>query len=98
VTVPDDRMLVQLTVAEMRELIRTEVELLLKSTPPLTTPRWIKVEVAAKYFGCTPMTIRNWIGLGAPAAQIGAASHPQYRIELAKFEAWVRDYKKEPGK
>lgn len=90
----DTRMSVQLTVGELRDLIRAEVERGLRTGTVATTPRWIDVGAAAKHFTCTTQTIRNWIKLGAPARQIGSSAHPQYRIELAEFEAWVRGQKK----
>jgi transposase-like protein len=89
----NDKMVVQLTTAELRALIRAEVERGLRENSPPPPSRWIDVSAAAKQFGCTTQTIRNWIALGAPARQIGASAHPVYRIELAEFEAWVRDQK-----
>lgn len=89
-----DRMVVQLTLGELRALIRDELERGLRSgTPPSAAPsppRWVDVGYAAKHFGCSTQTIRNWIKLGAPAKQIGSTAHPQYRFELTEFEAWVR--------
>lgn len=82
-------MLVQLTVGELRQLIRDEVERL-KAVVPAVPSRWLDVGKAAKHFGCTTQTIRSWIKLGAPARQVGSTAHPQYRIELLEFEAWVR--------
>jgi hypothetical protein len=91
----DERMSVQLTVGELRALIRDEVERVVRSgVQPAAAPspahRWVDVGFAAEYFGCSTQTIRNWIKLGAPAKQIGSTAHPQYRFELAEFEAWVR--------
>lgn len=85
----DDRFVVHVTLGELRLLIRDEVERGLHTSKP-TTARWCDVGAAAKHFGCTRQTIHNWIKLGAPARQIGDSAHPQYRLELAEFEAWVR--------
>jgi hypothetical protein len=93
---PDDgTMLVQLTAADLRAMIRAEVERTIRSNAPPPPSRWIDVSTAAKQFGCTTQTIRNWIALGAPAAQIGTSSCPVYRIELVEFEAWVRKQKRQ---
>ena len=83
----DQKMLVLLTVGELRQLVRGEVERALRNKA--TPPRWVDVGAAGKYFGCSTQTIRNWIRLGGPARQIGSTSRPQYRIELVEFEAWV---------
>jgi hypothetical protein len=85
----DGRMIVQLTAAELRTLIRSEVELALRSQS-LPASRWLDIGAAAKHFGCSGQTVRNWIKLGAPARQIGTSAHPQFRLELIEFEAWVR--------
>jgi|1185.fasta_scaffold489964_1 hypothetical protein len=91
----DDKLLVQLTAADLRAMIRAEVERSLRSSAPAPASRWIDVSTAAKVFGCTTQTIRNWIALGAPAAQIGSSGCPVYRIELSEFEAWVRNQKRQ---
>lgn len=87
----DGRMVVQLTAADLRELVRAEMCRALQAAEKPTS-RWTDVTHAAKHFGCTSQTIRNWIKLGAPARQIGSTSHPQFRLELLEFEAWVRTY------
>lgn len=88
---PDDRYVVHVTLGELRTLIRAEVERGLQGMKQLPASRWCDAGVAAKHFGCTTQTIRNWIKLGAPARQVGSTAHPQYRIELVEFENWVRD-------
>jgi len=55
--------------------------------------QWLDVAAAAKHFGCTAQTIRNWIRLGAPARQIGTSAHPQFRLDLVEFDGWVRAQK-----
>lgn len=86
----DDRMVVQLTLGELRLVIRAEVERAGRGGSPAQASRWCDVGTAAKHFGCTRQTIHNWIKLGAPARQIGSSAHPQFRLELIEFEAWVR--------
>jgi hypothetical protein len=90
----DDKLLVQLTAADLRALIRAEVEQVIAAGSTRSTGRWVDVGVAAKHFSCTGQTIRNWIRLGAPARQIGTSAHPQFRIDLSEFEAWVRSHRR----
>jgi hypothetical protein len=91
-TVTDANMIVQLTVGELRALVRDEVRSALseRGGPPVPQiGKWVDVATAAKVFGCTPQSIRNWIRAGAPARQIGTSTHPQFRIRLEEFETWM---------
>lgn len=89
----DNDMLVTLTAAQLRDMIRSEVDRAVQEIaavrPPSASERWTDVNGAAKHFKCSGRTIRNWIGRGAPAKQFGTANHPMIRIDLAEFEAWV---------
>lgn len=90
----DNDMIVTLKLGDLRRLMREEIREGLRAAPPSNTQRWVDVAAAAKHFGRTTQTIRNWIRLGAPASQIGTSSHPEYSIELAEFEAWVRNQRR----
>jgi len=97
----DERMIVQLTAADLRALVRAEVDravtLVMEATPTAAkSERWIDVAGAAKHYAVTPGTIRNWIAGGAPCRKFGTPNHPLIRIDLAEFEAWVelRDYRR----
>jgi len=85
----ENRMLVTMTMGELRMVIRDEVQTALKAEKS-PIGKWLTVGSAAEYFGTTRQTIHNWIKQGAPARQIGASGRPIYRIELPEFEAWVR--------
>lgn len=95
----DNRMIVQFTAAELRSLVRDEVDravrVLAETKPPVPSDKWVDVIGAAKHFGCTPRTIHNWISNGAPVRRFGPKAHPMIRIDLAEFEAWV-DLSKRP--
>lgn len=87
-------MIVQLTAADLRTLVRDEVDravtMVIEATPTVPkSDRWIDVAGAAKHYKVTPGTIRNWIAAGAPCRKFGTAGHPLIRIDLAEFEAWV---------
>lgn len=84
----DDQLLVTLTVADLRRLVREEVAAL-RNPQPEQPSQWVDVATAAERYACTPQTIRNWIRAGAPARQIGTAEHPQFRIHLEQFDAWM---------
>lgn len=91
--VADDRMLVQLTVRQLRDAIRIEVDRaigrVLEAKPPVKSAKWIDAVEAADHFRVTPQTIRNWCKDGAPHRTFGTGKTPVYRIDLATFEAWV---------
>lgn len=82
-----DGMVVQLTVGELRALVREEIQGALSARKDVG--RWVDVAKAAEIFGCTPQTVRNWIRNGAPAKQVGTSTHPSYRIDLAEFNQWA---------
>ena len=99
---PSDGMIVQLTVGQLRALLRVEVDRavdrVLGAKPPVKSPRWVDAEEAAQHFGVTSATIRNWCAAGAPHRRIGAPGKvQQYRIELPLFEAWVDDAQPRTG-
>ena len=85
----DDKMIVTLSVGELRAVVRDEVERL-KAVVPQLPSKWVDTPKAAEHFGCTTQTIRNWIEQGAPATQVGTGARPKYRIELHALEAWCR--------
>lgn len=95
-----DKMVVQLTASELRELILTTLEQHQRAANSGTSApsRWIDATDAAKHFGCSSQTIRNWIKQGAPATQIGSSAHPVFRIDLVQFETWVRSQRKQSTK
>lgn len=93
VQIDDDRMIVTLTVGELRALICEEIGGALKRYADgisVRTTRWMDIQMAAKQYGCTTQTIRNWIRQGAPAVSIGGG---MIRLDIAAFEAWVRAQK-----
>lgn len=67
----DVRMLVQISVADMRALVREEVERAVTNTIARTPGRWVDVATAAEHCGCTQQTLRAWIKAGAPARDVG---------------------------
>lgn len=90
----NDKMVVQLTASDLRQLIRGELEQFQReSAAPVPESKWADATTAAKHFGVTRQTIRSWVRLGAPATQIGTSTHPQYRIDLVEFDRWVRSQK-----
>ena len=86
-------MIVQLTVAELRTIMRTEVERVLSTLQvgrqPSRSDRWVDVSGAAEHFKVSDKTIRNWIKAGAPVRTFGPSGHAMIRIDLPEFEAWV---------
>ena len=97
----DPRMVVQLSVADLRSLVRDEVQRGMQQQVQQLEQvpgKWVDVSTAAKYFGRTSQTIRNWIKDGAPAKQIGTSARPQFRIHLEQFEAWMAALHQQRGK
>jgi hypothetical protein len=94
-SIDDERMIVTLTVGELRALIRDGIERHSKAARSAES-KWADATTAAKHFGVTRQTIRSWVRLGAPATQIGTSTHPQYRIDLVEFDRWVRSQKARP--
>lgn len=99
---PSEGMIVQLTVGQLRALLRDEVDRavdrVMGAKPPVKSPRWVDAEEAAQHFGVTSATIRNWCAAGAPHRRIGAPGKvQQYRIELPLFEAWVDESQPRTG-
>jgi len=92
----DDSMLVQLTVGQLRKIMRDEVERVLEraseAKPPVKSSKWVDAADAAEYFRVTPQTIRNWCKDGAPHRTFGTGKTPVYRIDLATFEPWVEHH------
>ena len=78
---------VQLTAAELRAIIREELEMAFAT---LRRARWVDIAQAAASFDVTPATIRTWIRRGAPAMQVGSLARPLYRLELEQVEKWLR--------
>lgn len=93
---PSDGMIVQLTVGQLRALLRDEVDRavnrVMDAKPPVKSPRWVDAEEAAQHFRVTSATIRNWCSAGAPHRRFGAGKSQRYRIELPVFEAWVESH------
>lgn len=89
----DGKMLVQLTVDELRAVVRAEVERAVMHAseikPPVKSQRWRDTDEVAEHFSVTPQTIRNWCRDGAPHRTFGTGKNPVYRIDLAEFDAWV---------
>lgn len=87
----DDKMVVQMTRGELRLLmLETAAEAVKRAGAAPARSPWVNVEKAAKHFGCTPQTIRNWIRDGAPGQQVGTSARSEYRVDLEEMDAWVR--------
>lgn len=77
------RMLVQLTVEELEQLITRAVA---AATPP-SMPRYLRPGECAKWLGCTEAAIRKWCrSAGMPFVQLGK----ERRFDPNQVMAWMR--------
>lgn len=86
--ISDDTMLVQLTVGQIKDIVRAAVtEALERRSGVRTDAPYHDVEEVAREYGVDPRTVRNWIARGAPAYRLGR----DYRIKRDEFDAWYRE-------
>lgn len=84
----DSRMLVQMSAAELAQMIRDEVQRIAPKAPKqLERP-----EQTAKRYRVTRDTIVAWGRAGARGfVSIPGGSRPCYRVQPAEFDAWATE-------
>jgi excisionase family DNA binding protein len=85
---PDDMMIVTLTVGDLRALVRAEATAVLKAGAEPLRPQWVDVAAAAKHAGAHPKTIKRWIAAGLPATRLGR----DYRLRIDDLDAWLEQH------
>jgi Helix-turn-helix domain len=85
----DARMIVQLTAAELRMLIRDELLVAIRAKPEndVGVETWVDAEAIEKHFGVSRGTVHNWLrNESCPHEARGKI----IRFKLSAVEAWFR--------
>lgn len=82
----DSRLLVQLTVADLKQLVIEQVRAAMGAAPEVErSTKWASVEEVARAYSVTGQTIKLYCSEGAPHRRMGNL----YRIDLREFDAWL---------
>jgi excisionase family DNA binding protein len=81
------KLLVTLTVDDLRAIVREELASANKQTEP--PPRWVDVKKAAEHAGVTTKTIHRWIDAGLPVTHLGR----DYRLRITDLDDWLEKHR-----
>lgn len=83
----DTRMIVQFTAADLRSLVRDEVQRVMEGKPAVDAPAvtYVSADVLQKHFGISRATVHTWVhDEGCPHEIRGRI----LRFKMADVEAW----------
>lgn len=94
---PDEKMLVTLTVEQLRELVRSEVQAgfaAAANAPAAVSPAVLSTEAAAKYLSIPVSVLRKRAAKGeVPSFKVGAL----LRFNVAELDDWMKSLSRKAG-
>lgn len=90
-----DERLIDMTRAELVELVRDSIRAELGITGEGTAAGYQTLQAVADHFDVSTQTVRAWIRRGCPAYNVGGAAG--WRLQASAVEAWLRGSDEKTG-